>query len=61
MISTDHTQQVSIGSQKMINVEELLLWRDPHCPSSQLLQEEFSYVRNDFGFPFDSDDEQTSH
>ncbi len=61
MIRIDHTQQVNTRSQKMINVEELILWRDPHCPQSQLLQEEFSWVNNDLSMPFDTDDEPISH
>ena len=59
MINKEHTQQINIRTSIIIPVEELLRWRDPHCPDSQLLQEEFSHVDNDFWM--ESEEEVTHH
>ena len=59
MINKEHTQHINIRTSIIIHVEELLRWRDPHCPDSKLLQEEFSYVENDFWM--EPEEEVTHH
>ncbi|WP_028471027.1 hypothetical protein [Neptunomonas japonica] len=61
MINKEHTQQINIRTSINVQVEELLRWRDPHCPDSLLLQEEFSHVDNENDFWMDSEEELTRH
>ena len=61
MINKEHLQQVNIRASIMVPLEELLSWRDPHCPDSLLILEEFSYVNNDVEFLLDYEEESTRH
>ena len=61
MINKEHMQQVSIGTSIIVPLDELLSWRDPHCPDSVLMLEEFSHVNNDIEFLLDCEEESTRH
>jgi hypothetical protein len=61
VIIKDRTKQANIRTSMVIPVEQLLRWRDPHCPDGELLHEEFYCVNNDVDFWFDTDEEQTFH
>lgn len=61
MINKEHMQQVNIRTSIIVPLEELLSWRDPHCPDSLFMQEEFSHVNNDVDFLLDWEEESTRH
>ncbi|WP_293267850.1 hypothetical protein [Neptunomonas sp.] len=61
MISKEHKQQVNIRTSIHVPVEKLLRWRDPHCPDSSFLEEEFSHVNHENECWLESEEEQTRH
>ena len=61
MIDKQHMQQVSIGTKIVVPLEELLSWRDPHCPDSLFMLEEFSHVHSDVDALLDDEEELTRH
>ena len=61
MINKEHRQHVSIGTSILVPLEELLSWRDPHCPDSLYVSEEFSHVNSDAEFLLDCDEDSTRH
>lgn len=61
MVNNESIQQVNLRTSLSISVDKLLDWRDPHCPDSVLLQEEFSYVDNEVELLLDIEAEIIHH
>jgi len=53
---------IKSNNHRLVNQEEMIEWRDPHCPNSSVLETGQCWLRNEYiSLQVDQPHKQTSH